>query len=170
VCDAGTECVQQIVSGIEGRAPSVPHSNSQDKGVKMGRLLDILGFCVLALLLGHFFQGHGQDWVCGRYGMPRSLVAEDGKHHPSGEEIDSITLGLITNDCEEEVFLVALSIIALALGYTIFESIRVYRRRLRTLKLIGILDMIEEKQRQGQDAEELLKCYEKLSGKKLGKK
>jgi hypothetical protein len=89
----------------------------------MSRLVDI---CGAGLLLGIFINllaHHGTWWTLGPHGMPVSLVAEDGLHYLDGEPLDPVTLWMVQNDCEEEVWAGLFSFYAIMLLY-IFVKIR----------------------------------------------
>ena len=55
---------------------------------------EVLGWVIFLGLLVNFGLQYGSRWECGRYMMPRTLMAADGVHHPNGEPIESVTLAI----------------------------------------------------------------------------
>jgi hypothetical protein len=47
----------------------------------------------------------GTEWEIGRLGMPSTMLAADGKHHPNGDEVEAMTLSLARSGYEQEVYL-----------------------------------------------------------------
>jgi hypothetical protein len=123
----------------------------------------------LALTI-RFVCMYGSEWEFGRYCMPRSLVAPDGRTYANGREIDPITLALIRADREEETFLTMLGVLA---GVIVVGGASIYRghRHLLRLQHMGNLLAVADKyQREGRwnEAGELLRQYEALAGIRSG--
>ena len=74
------------------------------------KIVPWLGWLLLAFLIVNFLAGYGTRWQLGRYAMPKSLLAPDGKHL-DGSEPDDVTLALAQRGIEEESYLVALGIL-----------------------------------------------------------
>src|SRR5262245_10289705 len=72
----------------------------------------IAGWLFFFFCFGGFLYYHGERWECGRYWMPRLIVAENGYTYTDGTPIDPINMALMRADCQEEFELVLLGILA----------------------------------------------------------
>lgn len=96
------------------------------------------GWAGLALMLFavvHFVGQHGRQWEFGRYGMPRTLLAADGRHLLDGSPALPYEVWLIRNGIEEEVMLGAVTFIVVCLGFTV-RAVRAANRSQQELERI----------------------------------
>ena len=96
----------------------------------MKAIIAAAGWIFFAVLVGHFFAGHGSRWTAGRDGMPRSLVAKDGVHYQDGSAIDEWTLEGIKADREEEFYLALVIVSGVTLGVWAWKLRKAYQRSL----------------------------------------
>jgi|GEM_PF-5827584 len=136
----------------------------------MSRILELLGGALVAALVWHFVTGYGSQWEVGRYGMPRPLVAADGRYL-DGTKIDDVTLALVRAGKHEEVFLAGLCVCGLFLAWYVFNVVQIIRLQRRGEKLNVIMAMVREKQDKGQwqEANQLLDRYDQLARQTYGK-
>lgn len=76
---------------------------------------------------------YGTRWEFGRFGMPRTLIAEDGMHHLDGSPINPITLQLARSGYEEAYCLVMTGILVL-IGVLYVRVMLVRQRLLREIE------------------------------------
>jgi len=129
------------------------------------KYVNVAGNVLFLVLTIRCVCAYGNEWEFGRYCMPRSLVGSDGRTYASGREIDSITLGLIKGDREEETFLAVLGFLA-AVGVVGGGSVYLGHRRIRSLKRMGtMVDDVKRLQGEGQwkEADKLLRHCESLA-------
>jgi len=90
----------------------------------------MLFLCLVACCAG----GRGTHWEFGRYGMPRTLVSDDGRHDRGGWELNPMQLAMIERDIEEEVMLGLVALNAALLGYWAYLTWQVFRLRGRQVR------------------------------------
>ena len=78
-------------------------------------LFEKLVLALYAALVINFLSGYGSCWECGRYGMPSTLLAADGRHYPDGSEVDEVTLAMARSGHEEETYLFIFGILGCVL-------------------------------------------------------
>lgn len=69
----------------------------------MKAIVPLVGWLVLAASIVGCLTKFNTHWQVGRYGMPHTVVAEDGWHYSSGTEIDPLTLAVVQSGYEEEI-------------------------------------------------------------------
>jgi len=69
--------------------------------------------CLVPVGLGvNLITEYGTQWdLSGKFHMPTTLLAPDGKHYPDGSEIDFVTLALVNRGIEQEAWLVAIGVL-----------------------------------------------------------
>jgi hypothetical protein len=125
--------VEAFPRGRRGQNLLAAAGGQQTKGaIPMKALWGILGWVVFIGLAGNFALQHGSWWEFGKFGMPHTLVAADGVHHPNGEEIDPVTLAMARSGVEEEAMLVGLCGVALLMAYVVWLRYQTARLRDRS--------------------------------------
>jgi hypothetical protein len=89
--------------------------------------LVLLGFGALTVNCGLRF---GSEWEIGRLGMPSTMLAADGKHHPNGDEVEAVTLSLARSGYEQEVWWVIFGVLAACFIYLYIGYRQLNRRRM----------------------------------------
>src|ERR1700726_3794073 len=97
------------------------------------KLMPALGLVLFVGLVVNYLAGYGTRWQLGRYAMPKTLLAADGKTHPDGSECDDVTLALVRRDIEEESYLVALGILLVLFTVAAFQMRRWYRMQMEIM-------------------------------------
>src|SRR5277367_3236324 len=108
----------------------------------MKLLAELLGWALFLGLAGYFFLQHGSHWEFGKFGMPHTLIAADGVHHPDGTEIDPATLAMARTGAEEETMLAALCVLALGMAYVLRQWYRVCQLDEQIRKNAGRLEAL----------------------------
>ena len=107
----------------------------------MKLILSLLGWALLLYCGGCFVSKYGQQWEFGAYGMPVSLLAEDGFHYRDGTEVDPMSLSIARSGYEAEVMLTFVIGLSTAVGWLVFDCWRLSR-------MAAELDRYKRKQRQ----------------------
>jgi hypothetical protein len=133
----------------------------------MKHVWGILGCGLFLFLTIYQATMHGRKWEFGTYGMPVSLLAEDGRHYRDGSEVDPLTLALVRSGNEETVHLIIVGVLLLMLGWLMLECRKLHRLMVRR----AILDLVQEKRLKGkwEEAAAGLRYYEKLTGRRQDK-
>jgi hypothetical protein len=97
------------------------------------KLIFVFGTVYLVVCLLRMNDGEGVYWTRDRFGMRRTLVAADGWHYPTGEEIDPFTRLLANSGLEGLLMLLS----AGCLGGLISVGFGTLRRGLRGAWLAG---------------------------------
>jgi hypothetical protein len=94
----------------------------------MSKAAGCLGTILFLALIVHQACRYGTWWEFGRYGMPRSLVAADGRSHPDGTTLDPVTEAIYRSGHEEEAWLACLAFFVVAGAYGVYVNLVVPRR------------------------------------------
>lgn len=87
----------------------------------------IIGWALIVGVLVYNLAQHGAQWQFGRYFMPKSLLAADGKTYLDGSPVDDITLRIVKSGCEEEMYLGMAAVIGLLLICLVVKMARLHR-------------------------------------------
>ncbi len=88
-------------------------------------VLPWLGPMILLVMVFQITRMPGENWECGRLGMPAALLDEFGKVYQDGTPADAITLVIATSGYEQEIWLTAA---LLAIAASIWAMIAKTRR------------------------------------------
>lgn len=87
----------------------------------------VIGIGIFLLVTLRQVLTYGKEWRLGRYGMPVSVLAADGRHYADGTEVDAVTLALVRSGWQEEVELLPTGVLLACLAHLV--RLRVRRRR-----------------------------------------
>ena len=103
----------------------------------MKAVIPLVGCALFVYCCASFVGDFGTRWECGRYYMPRTLVAADGHSYPDGKPIPAATLILARSGIEEDVMLGMVTVLGVLLVYLAVEIRSLNRTAREYSKLFG---------------------------------
>jgi hypothetical protein len=94
------------------------------------KLIPTLGWLFFIFVTMANIARFGTHWEFGRYGMPSSTLAADGRTYLDGTEVDPVSLAIARSGWEEEFYLGALIMLAVLVGVTVWQMIRLQRMQM----------------------------------------
>ena len=124
----------------------------------------VIGIGIFLLVTLRQVLTYGKEWRLGRYGMPVSVLAADGRHYADGTEVDAVTLALVRSGWQEEVELLPTGVLLTCLAHLVRLRVRRRRTEKQCRRLKALQDAAEELRRAGrwEEAEEARRRFEQL--------
>jgi hypothetical protein len=102
--------------------------------MKTGMILSLLGWVMMGCITVSCLSGYGRQWdLSGKYHLPTTLLAPNGKTYRDGSRIDDVTKALVDSGIEQEVELV-LVVVILVFGMALQVRMRhSYRMQMKEI-------------------------------------
>lgn len=78
------------------------------------------------MLVAHWVCNYGTHWTFGRYWMPSTLLAPDGRTYRDGAEVDVMSLAIARSGFEPECYLAAATGLGLLVGTLVYKMKRLH--------------------------------------------
>jgi len=124
----------------------------------------LIGLVLFGLLTLRQVVTYGREWHFGKYGMPATLLAADGRHYLDGSEIDEGSLALARSGFEEPLELGMVTVLAGCVVVYIHKSHTLSQKQKKVDLLKALLARAEACEQAGrlQEADEAMQRVRRI--------